>query len=703
MPCLKLRTKLFLPLILFCAVFGAYAHFIWFDKYVSTYIQEHEKELQAHLSTAAEGLIPLILEDRLATIYDNLDALLIKNDHWLFLTLHDAEGRLIYPLEMPVVLPRSKTTRIYTQSVSFGGPAIGTLMLSIDLSDIYDSVSAMEKDFLVALSMLLFIIVVSIFSIVEFVVSRPVRAMSIASKRISEGNFTGSLPVSSSGEVGELVDNFVNMRDSILAYHMKLKGEIDNHKETAKELFEQKELASYQASHDALTGLINRREFERRVNAAIDYSKVDNSHHILLYADLDQFKIVNDTCGHIAGDMLLRQLSVLLKEKTRQHDTLGRLGGDEFGLLFEYCNVKDGLEIAQSLLETVKDFRFSWNDKLFNIGVSIGLVEFNADSGSYFDILSAADSACYSAKEKGRNRIKVYEAGDVELSQRKGEMLWTTRLLEALENKKLMLFCQPIHPLNSNRKSGDKRLNHYEILLRIKGDDGEIIYPESFIMAAERYNMIGAIDRWVMEHVFLFMQEYQERNAGVVDLKLSVNLSGSSLGEKDMLGYIENLFINYSPRPGTFGIEVTETAAIQNLSQAVVFMKRLKKYGCEFSLDDFGSGLSSFNYLKSLPVDFVKIDGGFVCDIEKDTLDMALVKSINEIVHVLGKQSIAEFVANENIAQILKDIGVDYAQGYHVGKPFPVEQLLPDIAFYRSGYSLSDSGEILTEASAEVS
>lgn len=671
---MKLRTKLFLPLIGFSIFFGIYAHFVWFNKYISTFIENHENDIQAHLKTAAEGLVPLLLEDRLATVYGNLDALLKQNPSWMILTLYDADGKLLYPIE-PVNIPaNSKTVQVYHQPVTFSQPPIASLTLAIDLTDFYKTVANMEKDFHAALAILLLTIILSVVTIIEIVVSRPIRAMSYVSRQIAKGDFDGNLPINSTGEIGDLVKNFVNMRDSILAYHTKLKGEIDNHKETAKALYEQKELASFQASHDALTGLINRREFERRVNAAIECSFQDGSHHILLYVDLDQFKIVNDTCGHIAGDMLLRQLSEILKEKTRQEDTLARLGGDEFGLLFEYCKLKDGLEIAQNLLEVIKEFRFSWNSKLFNIGASIGVVEFSAQSGNYFDILSAADSACYSAKDDGRNRIKIYKNEDVELNRRKGEMLWTTRLLQALENDHLMLYCQPITPLNSNITYGTK---HCEILVRLKDEEGEIIYPDSFIMAAERYNLISAIDRWVIKHTFLFMQQYKALNNNNFDLKLSVNLSGVSLGDKETLEFIEEQFKKYAPVPGAIGIEITETAAIQNLSQAVMFMKCLKKYGCQFSLDDFGSGLSSFYYLKSLPVDFVKIDGGFVCDMENDPLDTALVKSINEIGHVMGKKTIAEFVSNRNIANMCKDIGIDFAQGYYFSKPFPIERLLP--------------------------
>ena len=677
MPYIKLRTKLYLPLIIFCVFFGGYAHFIWFDKYASSFIQNHERDIQAHLTTAAEGLIPLMLEDRLATIYGNLDALLEQNSQWLVLTLHNNNKRLLYPLEDPLMPIQTRKVRTYTQSVSFSGPSIGVLTLSVNFTDIYSSVDDMEKDFHIALTLLLLIAVISIFGIVEMVISRPVNAMSLASKKIAEGNFTGSLPVNASGEVGELVENFVNMRDSILAFHVKLTGEIENHKNTTKELLLQKELASYQASHDALTGLINRREFERRVNVAIDCSREDGSHHVLLYVDLDQFKIVNDTSGHIAGDMLLKQLSELLKEKTREHDTLSRLGGDEFGLLFEYCNRIDGFDIAKGLLDVVKDFRFSWNDKLFNVGASIGLVEFNAESGSYFDILSAADSACYSAKDTGRNRIKVYKSEDAELTIRKGEMLWTTRLITALETNKLVLYCQPIVALDGSKNVTSRLAEHYEVLLRIKGEDGEIIYPDAFISAAERYNLIGSIDRWVIENVFKFVHKYQlqQKDLDCVDIQLSVNLSGVSL-DRDMLVFIENLFLKYKPKYGSIGLEITETAAIQNLSQAVIFMKELRKFGCQFYLDDFGSGLSSFNYLKSLPVDFVKIDGTFVRDIEKDPVDLAMVKSINEIGHVMGKKTIAEFVSSEKIANMLMSIGVDYAQGYHVSKPFAIDELM---------------------------
>jgi len=490
MSSMKLRTKLFIPLIIFCVAFVGYAHFFWFDKYISSYIESHETDVNAHLMTVAAGLAPLMLEsnnqaDKLGTLFDNLDVLLERHPQWLALTLSDAEQNVLYPLKAPPRIVSSESVHFYNYPITASGDVIGSLRLDIDFSDTIATAARIEKYFQVALLSLLFIAIVTIVVTVEFVVNRPIRVLSDVSKQISAGDFSGEFPNEAHGEIGELIHNFEDMRDSIVAHYSQLMSEIESHKKTASELLAQKELTSYQASHDALTGLINRREFERRVNLAIACSRTDNSRHVLLYIDLDQFKIVNDTCGYIAGDMLLRRLSELLRSKTREHDTLSRLGGDEFGLLFEYCHVEDGLEISRGLLDAVKTFRFSWEDKVFSIGASIGLVEFSAGSRSYVDILSAADAACYTAKEQGRNRIKVYQSEDADLSRRKGEMLWATDLVQALEQNRLMLFCQQITPLNGVIHAH----KHYEILLRVKTDNGTIIYPAEFIPAAERYNL----------------------------------------------------------------------------------------------------------------------------------------------------------------------------------------------------------------------
>lgn len=670
---MKLRSKLFLPLILFSLIVASYSQFIWLPKYTSSILNNHQNDIRAHLRTAAEGLVPSLLEDRLANIYDNLDALLEQNEKWLSITLENPNGKLLYPINIPETPSSLSSIESYQQDVSFGGPPLATLTLTVDMGEIINNANQLEKDFRITLYVLLFIVILTIGTIVELVVRRPIKALSMASSQLSKNNYHASIPNITSDEIGELIDNFVDMRNSIEAYQSKLKGEINDHKNTTKELIKQKEIASYQASHDVLTGLINRREFEKRVKNSLDLSNSDNSSHVLLYIDLDQFKVVNDTCGHVAGDMLLRQLASLLQQGMRQHDTLARLGGDEFGVLFEYCNMHSAKKIASSLLETIQEFRFSWDNKLFNVGASIGAIEFTAHTGDYFFILSAADSACYSAKEQGRNRIQTYQPEDSDLSKRKGEMLWVTRLVQGIQEDNFILYCQPVHNLmNSN----ERQFRHYEILLRMRDKDGSIISPDKFIISAERYNLISKIDKWVVSNTLKALTQYHNAPDGDGLLRLSVNLSGVSLGDNDTLTYIENLFEKYNPPNGSIGIEITETAAIQKLSQAIRFMNRMKKHGCQFYLDDFGSGLSSYSYLKSIPADYVKIDGAFVRDIDKDPVDYAMVKSINEISHIMGKKTIAEFAESQSIIQKLQTIGVDFAQGYHVGKPFPLENLL---------------------------
>ncbi|MDH5216428.1 MAG: EAL domain-containing protein [Gammaproteobacteria bacterium] len=670
---MKLRSKLFLPLILFSLFVASYSQFVWLPKYTSSILSNHQNDIRAHLRTAAEGLVPSLLEDRLANIYDNLDALLEQNEKWLSITLKNPNGKLLYPINIPETPSSLLLVESYQQDVSFGGPPLATLTLTVDMGEIINNANQLEKDFRITLYTLLFIVILTIGTIVELVVRRPIKALSMASSQLSKNNYHASIPKITSDEIGELIVNFVDMRNSIEAYQSKLKGEINDHKNTTKELIKQKEIASYQASHDVLTGLINRREFERRVKNSLDLSSSDNSSHVLLYIDLDQFKVVNDTCGHVAGDMLLRQLASLLQQGMRQHDTLARLGGDEFGVLFEYCNMHSAKKIATSLLETIQEFRFTWDNKLFNVGASIGAIEFTAHTGDYFFILSAADSACYSAKEQGRNRIQTYQPEDSDLSKRKGEMLWVTRLVQGIQENNFILYCQPVRKLMN---SSGEQFRHYEILLRMRDKDGSIICPDKFIISAERYNLISKIDKWVVENTLKALTQYHNAPDSDGQLRLSVNLSGVSLGNNETLAHIENLFEKYNPPNGSIGIEITETAAIQKLSQAIRFMNRMKKHGCQFYLDDFGSGLSSYSYLKSIPADYVKIDGAFVKDIDRDPVDYAMVKSINEISHIMGKKTIAEFAESESIINKLQAIGVDYAQGYHIGKPFPLENLL---------------------------
>lgn len=424
----------------------------------------------------------------------------------------------------------------------------------------------------------------------------------------------------------------------------------------------------YQASHDALTGLDNRSQFDNYIKRAVALAHKDGSEHALCYLDLDQFKVVNDTCGHVAGDELLRQLGELLRKYTRRHDFVARLGGDEFGVLMSYCSLNEAFRACEHLRDLVKEFRFAWEDRSFAIGVSIGIAAINSSSDNAVKLLKEADAACYAAKDKGRNRVHVFRSDDEELATRQGEMQWVEKIQQGLEQNRFCLYGQPIVSI-----AGHEEGIHFETLVRYRDDNDRIIPPGAFLPAAERYNLAPALDRWVIGHLF----EWIATKPGFLDgLSLcSVNLSGLSMSDETMLAFISEQFSHWAIPAHKICFEVTETAAIANLSYATKFISQLKERGCLFSLDDFGSGLSSFAYLKNLPVDFLKIDGLFVKDILDDKVDLAMVKSINEVGHVMGKKTIAEFVENEQIFNLLNVLGVDYAQGYGIGKPVPLDEL----------------------------
>jgi len=427
------------------------------------------------------------------------------------------------------------------------------------------------------------------------------------------------------------------------------------------------------ARHDSLTGLINRREVEERLGRVLDSVQQNKTEHILCYLDLDQFKVINDTCGHLAGDELLRQIAGLLGEQVRKRDTLARLGGDEFGVLMEHCDLHEGIRVANKIRDAVAEYRFQWEGKTHTVGVSIGVVSITDDSGDITDVLKAADAACYAAKESGRNRIHVYHEQDTVLATRHGEMQWVSKINHALEENRLQLTLQPIAPIQGimNQKLS------YEVLLRMQGEDGQIILPEDFLGAAERYNLSNKIDRWVISNLFRWQANNKEKLEHI--FVFNINLSGQSLGDVDFLNFTIAELKKYKVPAEKICFEITETAAITNLTSANRFMHALKQLGCVFALDDFGTGLSSFGYLKSLPVEYLKISGLFVKDIMDDTIDLAMVKSINEIGHVMGKKTIAESVESEEVLARLRELGVNYAQGYALGKPVMIE----DVSFIK--------------------
>lgn len=425
---------------------------------------------------------------------------------------------------------------------------------------------------------------------------------------------------------------------------------------------------SYQACHDSLTNLVNRAEFERRLALLLDTARDGLTEHALCYLDLDQFKVINDTCGHVAGDVLLRKLASMLQNAVRSHDTVARLGGDEFGIIMEHCSVEQAGKLAGALLDTFKDFHFAWENKYFNVGMSMGLVAINNATEDATYALRMADSACYAAKDAGRNRIQVYRASDAELVRRHGEMHWVSRITQALEANRLELHFQNIVPVR-----GDVEGHHFELLVRLREESGSLVSPTLFLPAAERYNLIGKIDRWVVRCAFDWLQAHPDVLAS---LQLcAINLSGQSVGDDEFRDYLVALLRDTRVPAGCICFEITETAAIANLRNAVRFIDALREQGCHFALDDFGSGLSSFAYLKNMPVDYLKIDGAFVKDMANDAADVAIVRSIHQVAHVTGKKTVAEFVENEATLSHLREIGVDYAQGYGVAIPRPLIEL----------------------------
>lgn len=432
---------------------------------------------------------------------------------------------------------------------------------------------------------------------------------------------------------------------------------------------ELKQQLKMQASTDALTGLINRFEFERSLNLFLNQRQKRSVEGTLIYLDLDQFKVINDTCGHLAGDVLLQELAYLIQSVLRASDKLARLGGDEFAIILNACPLDKGEKIALKILSIIQDYRFQHEAKVFSVGASIGVVHINNDIHDLNDLMKKADAACYAAKDAGRNRIHIYHMEDYELSQKQGQMRWVTRISESLESNQFVLYYQTIESLHPTIKQQPS----CEILIRMKAKNGEIILPGAFITAAERYNLIIQLDRWVIENLFKTLAE----QPGLLTkfAHFSINLSGISLADEALLVFISEQLDHYQIPARKICFEITETAAIGRLSVASHFIHQLKKKGCCFALDDFGCGLSSFAYLKELPVEIIKIDGIFIKDILIDPIDEAMVRSINEIGHIMGKKTVAEFVESIEIKERLQEIGIDFAQGYALSRPEPLSYL----------------------------
>ncbi|MGD8569557.1 MAG: EAL domain-containing protein [Gammaproteobacteria bacterium] len=461
------------------------------------------------------------------------------------------------------------------------------------------------------------------------------------------------------------------MKDNLARLIPAIERELNEAKSRAARAKAETEL-DYISSYDPLTNLVNRTELERRLQHALNLSQTRNQSHVFLYIDIDQFKIINDTAGHVAGDELIRQLALILKKHIRETDTLARLGGDEFGVLLENCPETYATDVTRKILELIIEYRFYWQDKMYRIGASIGYVEVNRENvSSVNDILGAADVACYTAKDQGGNRIKIYRKYDYEMTKRYGEMQWVSIINHALEHNRFCLYAQSIFPAGADKiPSG-----HCEFLIRMMDEEGTVQKPDEFIPAAERYHLMPKIDRWVIENVFSYLSR-QVRAANQRKTKGSaryfINISGMSLSDSSFYQFVKDKLEEYNIPPHVICFEVTETAAIEYLSNAVEFIGKIRADGCCFALDDFGSGVSSFTYLRTIPVDFIKIDGTFVTHMQEQPMDRAIVEAINHIGHIAGMQTIAEFVETEEALRQLYHIGVDFVQGYGLEAPHPL-------------------------------
>ncbi len=433
------------------------------------------------------------------------------------------------------------------------------------------------------------------------------------------------------------------------------------------------ETVSYQASHDALTGLINREEFATRLERLVRTNGSPEREHAFLVVDIDQFKVINDVCGHLAGDELLCQTADSIGESIGQEHTLARLGGDQFGVIVTDIDLDDGTRIAKSLVSLLNR-KFVWDEKSYNVTVSIGVAPIAPGSSTVNDVFAAGDDACSLVKEHGGNGVEVYKTSDFVFVRRKGEMQWIARLTDALEEDRFALYHQVIAPLGP-AEAGDRQ--KYEILLRLRDRDGGLVSPGEFITAAERYKLMPSIDRWVVSAACRYVA--LARQQGIEVPLICVNLSGASVIDDSLLDFMLRTFDEQQVDASSFCFEVTETSAIQNFSRANSLIVGLREAGAVFALDDFGNGFSSFSYLKRLPVDYLKIDGSFVKDIENDEIDLAMVEAVNNIGHAMGMKTIAEYVHNEAVREKLREIGVDFAQGYTVSRPTPLphaEELL---------------------------
>lgn len=537
------------------------------------------------------------------------------------------------------------STPAYEQAIEYEGELFGKVQVQWDMAGITEVIDhhiAGSKQIL-----MISLLGLTIFSLIllHVLVATPVNQLTAKLRALSRGQHGNRLEIGSSREMSMLADAVSDL-GTAMQDSQAMTDELE-----------------YRAGHDSLTDLYNRQAFESLLRDVLQQRTENSPLDILVYFDLDQFKVVNDTCGHAAGDELLRQLSSILSSLFTPDTMFARLGGDEFAVLLRETSQDRGLQLAEELRATIQTYRYTNQGRSFVVAASIGVVCISETGENPERIMSAADETCYAAKDAGRNRVHVYTENDNELSQRRGEMNWVPKIHDALENSKFKLFGQIIEP---TKRTGNQT-SHVEVLVRMVDNNGDIIPPGAFLPAAERYAIMPEIDRWVVSNTLRWMElQLQEQNEVPV---CAINLSGNSVSDVKFRQFLLDELSNSRVPTSALCFEMTETAAVSNLLSAVEFMKIIKDTGCKIALDDFGSGMSSFAYLKNLPVDFVKIDGIFVSPLLRDETCVVMVKAIGDIARVMGIETIAEFVEDESIRNKLDELDIDYVQGFGVGKP----------------------------------
>ena len=533
---------------------------------------------------------------------------------------------------------------------------------------IYERESALQNNGVIVLITILFGLICSAWMIKQ--ITSSLKKVTNQAKFITDNiqdrsELNQSLKIETNDEIRDLAVAFNQMVDNFLSIQAE-------REQISEQILHQKEIAQWQANHDELTGLSNRRDFEDQVKRLL---LKEGEEHSLLYMDLDHFKIVNDTCGHKAGDILLQEITKIISSNIRDSDTFSRVGGDEFVILLHHCQLRNAMVVADKILNSIQKFIFLWDKRSFKVGISIGLISFQAQKDRFESILNAADTACYEAKNRGRNQIYVMHNKDHELALQSEEMDCLSDIYQALDHDKFVLYYQTIRPLQRQ----DSRGEHYEVLLRMEDKNGEIISPGVFLPIAERYHLMNQIDRWVIHTLFESQahhyshQSYrQQQEQGLLSL-YTINLSGETVNDITFVDFVLKELEHYQIQPELICFEVTETVAIANLNQAQRMMQQLQAIGCRFALDDFGSGMSSFGYLKNLPVNFLKIDGLFMRELLSDPINQTIIKSFHQVAQDMGIATIAEFVDSQEKMDCLINLGIDYAQGYWIAKPTPLK------------------------------